>query len=192
MKIFFVGLLSLTFLLSGCLVRTRVLESPRVDREITGNRGCISGTCKGMPSNTKKKLSDNRLISVVEVELGKHGDARELLGYTTQEETVSQLEDLPYSDYSSMAHESMTEETSYGKEERFTAVHDDDVSLTEPKRTSGDIVYTVQKGDTLQKISQKFYGTTRKYVFIYEKNRDVLKSIDSLRVGQTLKIPESE
>jgi len=49
--------------------------------------------------------------------------------------------------------------------------------------------YTVGKNDTLQKISKKFYGTTKKWPKIYEANKDVLRSPDKLYAGQTLKIP---
>jgi nucleoid-associated protein YgaU len=49
--------------------------------------------------------------------------------------------------------------------------------------------YTVEKNDTLQKISNKFYGTTRNWPKIYEANKDVLRSPDKLYSGQTLKIP---
>ncbi|MBU1727024.1 MAG: LysM peptidoglycan-binding domain-containing protein [Candidatus Omnitrophica bacterium] len=49
--------------------------------------------------------------------------------------------------------------------------------------------YTVQKNDTLQKISQKYYGTSKKYLKIYEANKDTLKGPDKIRPGQVLKIP---
>jgi len=51
--------------------------------------------------------------------------------------------------------------------------------------------YTVGKNDTLQKISKKFYGTTKKWIKIYEANKDVLRSPDKLYAGQTLRIPSS-
>ncbi len=51
--------------------------------------------------------------------------------------------------------------------------------------------YTVEKNDTLQKISQKLYGTTRNWPKIYEANKDVLRSPDKLYAGQTLKIPSN-
>jgi len=51
--------------------------------------------------------------------------------------------------------------------------------------------YTVGKNDTLQKISKKFYGTTRKWKDIYEANKDILRTPDRLYPGQTLKIPSS-
>lgn len=49
--------------------------------------------------------------------------------------------------------------------------------------------YTVQKGDTLQKISQKFYGTTRKWKKIFEMNKGRLKGENKIYPGQVLDIP---
>ncbi|MBN1863428.1 MAG: LysM peptidoglycan-binding domain-containing protein [Victivallales bacterium] len=51
-------------------------------------------------------------------------------------------------------------------------------------------LYTVKHGDSLQKISRDFYGTSAHYKFIYEANTDVLKSESRLSIGQTLKIPK--
>ncbi|MDD5594957.1 MAG: LysM peptidoglycan-binding domain-containing protein [Candidatus Omnitrophica bacterium] len=50
--------------------------------------------------------------------------------------------------------------------------------------------YTVAKGDTLQKISQKYFGTTKKWMKIYDANRDVLKGPDKIRPGQVINIPQ--
>ena len=49
--------------------------------------------------------------------------------------------------------------------------------------------YTVRSGDTLGKISIRFYGTSSRYMEIYNANRDVLSTPSSLRVGQVLRIP---
>ena len=49
--------------------------------------------------------------------------------------------------------------------------------------------YVVQSGDTLSKISEKFYGTANRWNDIYQANRDTLPSARSLRVGQELLIP---
>lgn len=54
---------------------------------------------------------------------------------------------------------------------------------------SGSQTYVVRSGDTLSKISSRFYGTTSRYMEIYEANRDQLSSPTSIRVGQTLIIP---
>jgi nucleoid-associated protein YgaU len=49
--------------------------------------------------------------------------------------------------------------------------------------------YTVKKGDTLQKIAKDFYGTTKRWMKIYEANRDILKGPDKIYPGQTINIP---
>lgn len=49
--------------------------------------------------------------------------------------------------------------------------------------------YVVQSGDTLSKISKRFYGTANRWNDIYQANRDRLSSARSLRVGQELLIP---
>lgn len=49
--------------------------------------------------------------------------------------------------------------------------------------------YTVKSGDTLSKISQQFYGSANQYMKIFEANRDQLNDPNTIRPGQTLKIP---
>lgn len=49
--------------------------------------------------------------------------------------------------------------------------------------------YVVQPGDTLAKISIRFYGTSRRYMDIYNANRDRLESPTRIEVGQRLRIP---
>ncbi len=49
--------------------------------------------------------------------------------------------------------------------------------------------YVVVEGDTLTRISRKFYGTTARWPDILKANTDVLKDEKSLVVGSTLKIP---
>ncbi len=57
------------------------------------------------------------------------------------------------------------------------------------ERPAGGRTYVVRRGDTLGKISQRFYGTTRNYMRIYEANRDSMSSPSDLEVGQQLIIP---
>jgi septal ring factor EnvC (AmiA/AmiB activator) len=49
--------------------------------------------------------------------------------------------------------------------------------------------YVVVEGDTLTKISRKFYGSSSHWEEILDANHDVLKDEKSLVVGSTLKIP---
>jgi len=54
---------------------------------------------------------------------------------------------------------------------------------------AGVIEYVVRSGDSLSRISQRIYGSARHTTFIFENNRDVLKSIDDISIGQLLRLP---
>lgn len=49
--------------------------------------------------------------------------------------------------------------------------------------------YRVQQGDTLSKISKKFYGDSKYHTMIFEANRDKMKSPTDLKLGEEIKIP---
>lgn len=49
--------------------------------------------------------------------------------------------------------------------------------------------HVVQKGDTLSKIAEQYYGDASLYPKIFAANRDVLKDPDRIRPGQKLRIP---
>jgi LysM repeat protein len=62
-------------------------------------------------------------------------------------------------------------------------------AASRPQPTAQSQSYVVQKGDSLYLISRKFYGDSSHIDRIYQANRSVMKSKNSLRVGQTLRIP---
>jgi nucleoid-associated protein YgaU len=49
--------------------------------------------------------------------------------------------------------------------------------------------YTVQAGDTLSKIAQRFLEKAGRYTEIFELNKDTLKNPDLIKPGQVLKLP---
>ncbi len=49
--------------------------------------------------------------------------------------------------------------------------------------------HVVQKGDTLSKIAQEYYGDAKLYPQIFDANRDILTDPDKIRPGQKLRIP---
>lgn len=58
------------------------------------------------------------------------------------------------------------------------------------KEVSGDIIlYVVQQGDTLSRISEKFYGDRKKWNYIFNMNKDLLKNQNDIKVGDTIKVP---
>ena len=56
------------------------------------------------------------------------------------------------------------------------------------KRTIPE-TYTVEEGDTLMRISAKFYGTNRKWREIREANKTIVSPDGRVRVGQVIKLP---
>lgn len=60
-----------------------------------------------------------------------------------------------------------------------------------PKANAGGRpeTYTVQNGDTLFRISMRFYGSPNKWRAILEANRAVISADARLRVGQVIRLP---
>jgi len=156
------------FFLSGCLARTYTIEKPRVDTTVEGNQGFLFGTPS--PSEKKTQLKDTRTISVLEVELGSHQVSN----------TKSQTPAV-------QAQEPVTNETMV--EEEMEEIEEQEPQQNIEKKYN---YYKIQKNDTLQKISQKFYGTTKKWHKLYQENKDVLASPDKVYPGKTIKIPVLE
>jgi len=181
------GMIVSSMLLSGCLVRMHEVEKPRTDLELTGNRGCLMGTCKPKVSN--KNLSRTRKISVVEVEMGKH-NLKEVKASTVIPEPASSYTFEP--DPAPAPWKPEAASANVFDEPVEEVVFDPSVlqKIESPEPAAKEYTeYTVQAGDTLQKISNKFYGTTRNFLKLYEYNKDTLKNKDALRVGQKIKVP---
>lgn len=159
--------LSFIFILSGCVVRTYQLTKDRVDQDLNiGNRGYLIGEpSEGVGVPVKKKT---RTIRAVEIEL----------------HTPIKFEKTP----KPRPIEKMEDKTIWGNRGYITKSEISEISEKEAA-VSGVEKYTVQKGDTLQKISHKFYGTTKRWNKIYEANKDVLKSPNKIYPGQTINIP---
>jgi len=65
----------------------------------------------------------------------------------------------------------------------------DDSGLEVASAGSAARMYTVQKGDTLSKISKEMYGDANKYQQIFEANKPMLTHPDKIYPGQVLRIP---
>ncbi|MEO1513860.1 MAG: peptidoglycan-binding protein LysM [Bacteroidota bacterium] len=64
---------------------------------------------------------------------------------------------------------------------------DDRIEVTNPEPEA--VFYTVEKGDTLSKISKAQYGDPMKYNAIFEANKPMLSHPDKIYPGQVLRIP---
>ena len=58
-----------------------------------------------------------------------------------------------------------------------------------PTPSNAPRTYTIKSGDTLSAISNRFYGTSSRWIDIYQANRDRLSSESAIRVGQEIRIP---
>ena len=66
----------------------------------------------------------------------------------------------------------------------------DDLDDDESVATSSSVVeYTIQKDDTLQKISKKFYDSFSQWPKIYELNKDVIDDPDRIKPGTVIQVP---
>lgn len=153
-----------TLLASGCTVRTYPLIRDRVDQDLSGgNRGFLMGTpAAGAPRKT------TRTTHAVEMEMGAPLKfERRSAMYETQSAPAAPTDEGSGAPEISEAPVPETVETPH---ERFED-------------------YKVQKGDTLQKISDKFFGTTKRWYTIYQANKDTLKTPDRIYPGRTIRIP---
>lgn len=57
---------------------------------------------------------------------------------------------------------------------------------------AGAETYTVEAGDSLWKISEKFYGDGNQWRRIYEANKDEIKDPDVIHPGQRFTIPAAK
>jgi len=162
-RIKLVGICVLTssLALSGCVARTYNLTRDRVDQDISNSSG-NRGYIMGTAPAEPAERKTTRTTRVFEIELG--------LAKPSQAKCPSVMPIAASAEEPALTQEALqTENTS---DQTFES-------------------YTVGKNDTLQKISRKFYGTTKKWLKIYEANKDVLHSPDKLYAGQTLKIPSN-
>lgn len=160
----------LAFALSGCVVRTYQMTKDRVDQNISsGNRGYLAG--KASPGQEAKERKQTRTIQAIEVELGpalKSGKAPK------KQPTPPGAQEV-----SGAGQQSAAVSSSPAKAAK-------PVSQQEPAYKQ----YTVQEGDTLEKIAKKLYGSSKKWAKIYEANKAVLKGPDKIYPGQVINIPQ--
>jgi len=145
--------------LTGCTVRTYKITHDRVDQDLSVGN---KGYLKGTPPPEAGERKMTRDTQAVEIELGFPAKGK----------------------VKSAAKKGCTQNfTPKGAEpvqEPAAAEQQSSVQMQQ---------YKVEKGDTLQKISQKFYGTTKKWHKIFKANESVLKAPDKIYPGQTINIP---
>jgi len=173
-----IGLVGASF--SGCArISTRVVEKPRVDQETQGNRGYLKGSG---PSGGPRSATRQMLETDIELPT-----AEELNPWRKHhKESAPAVTRAPAAEIQESAPPKGWEE-----QESISPI----VESPESESVSAPAVGTtvvVKKGDTLQKIAQKYYGSSKKWYRIYKANKETLKAPDRIRPGQKLVIPPME
>lgn len=151
----------------GCArITTQVVEKPRVDQELPGNRGYLkgSGPAPAPRSTTRQMLQTDIELPTAEELNPWRKPAKVSAPAPAAPAPVAPPESMEPEDWQSAGTPEIEPEPE-GK------------------------TYMVQSGDTLEKISKKFYGTTKKWRLIYDANREVLRSPDRVYPGKKLVIP---
>ena len=163
---------------SGCSVRsvkTYSVEKPRVDLTVEGNEGFIYGKPPAdsdllKPDPRRRPLSNNRTISVLEVNIEDK-----------EQEEADSAEEMPQKS-------SRTLKKARVSGDRYRPPVQ--TNIVPKSKESEYTFYKVQKGDTLQKISRKFYNTTKKWNLIFNENKDKFSTPGKIYPGQVIRVPK--
>jgi nucleoid-associated protein YgaU len=158
-------------------VRHYVEVKDRVDQNMDeGNAGFVMGTPQ---PEDRSEIRKTRKTYVLEVSKNIEQETEEVVaesGEAFMEEPVYEDEGMGYEDEDIVDGEDFTD-VSYEEEDEEIAA--------EPSF----VEYTIQKDDTLQKISKKFYDSYSKWPKIYEVNKAVIKDPDRIKPGTVIQIP---
>lgn len=178
--------------LAGCSTYTRenttvrhyLQDKKRVDLGMHGNAGYL----QGRPDKVAGPVKDTRKIYVVEVTaddnnletmpFGSEGTVKKTV--TVDDESGTRSTDAKIVDSRPRVNIPTFED-----KERAWGMEDDEMN-----EVSEFVEYTVEKSDTLQKISKKFYNSYGRWTKIYDVNRDVIKDPNFLKPGTVIKIPD--
>jgi len=152
----------------GIKARTYVADRERVDQANTGNSGYVKGEGSGIKGRPTRK------IYVVEFEREKKPAKKKIVKSETEETAAPVEEQKP--DVTSMAQTSSAMARGETSAEAGAGA-----TVTE---------YTVEKDDTLQKISKKVYNSYGQWTKIYDANKDKIKNPNFVKPGTVLTIPQ--
>jgi len=169
-KKIFRGLLCLILVLmvAGCGVRAKryVQIRERVDQQPAGNAGYFTGAPK---PEDQTQMKTTRKVYVLE-----------FTKESKVEEEEVEMDFPPISTYNPPRRNQPAQRIS---------IPDFDRTAPSPTSEPSVVEYKVEKDDTLQKISKKFYDRYSKWPRIYEANKQRIKNPNFLKPGTVLQIP---
>ncbi len=181
---------------SGCVKRVSLntIEKARIDQDETvGNKGYISGTKP--PSDTPIEKQKTRRIYQVTLEIPPYAEWKNFRKEQTPDKEIWGNRGYVYGGPQSMVTPEeaapvpiILPEEVY--KEADAILPPEPVKVEPVAEDVKSISYKVKKGDTLQKISKKVYGTSKRWQEIFEFNKGSLKNPNKIYPGQTILIPQ--
>ncbi len=161
----------------GCGIKARgyVADRERVDQANTGNAGYVAGQGGSMAGRRTRK------VYVLEFERQKKDKKKPEAKAAAPQGAADAVEPA----VEDMARTTMIETP----EPETPAVATSEHEITTNAAGQKVIKYTVEKDDTLQKISKKFYNSFNKWTKIYDANKETIKNPNFVKPGTVLEIP---
>lgn len=188
--------------MAGCVkAQMRLVEMPRVDQALTGNRGYLKGAAPIRQDTGRAKAARKatRQVIMTDIELPTREELwrrRQPVGPGAQE--PAGRETRIAASAAALPQPAVTGEAASlpaaSLEETFEGLPPPQPvtpTLAQPTAPlAPPSTYTVQKGDTLEKIAKKVYGDARRWPRIYQANRQALTNPNRVYPGQELTIPQ--
>jgi len=165
------GILIVVFF-AGCAARTYTQVKDRVDQDrAVGNAGYLSGNA---PAQDTSNLKTTRTTYVLELQTpsAKKQNAE-------MDKMIKEAEEI-----AQRARQAQALESSRSMPPPAPVVR------IQEEVSSGVVEYTVQEGDTLQKISKKFFDSYSKWQKIYDLNKEKISNPNRIKPGTVLMIPK--
>lgn len=183
------GLLLFVFSMGvvGCTrISAQLVEKPRVDQQITGNQGVLVGKAEPVPPR-----KETRQILEINIELPTMAELNPWREPATKASAdISSAQGVATVVQAPVVVISRPHPTVLPISPALESVKG---AVPQPKPAAMPVpaasTYTVQAGDTLDKIAASFYGDSKQWQRIFEANREMLQSPNRIYKGQSLVIP---
>jgi nucleoid-associated protein YgaU len=186
-------LITLVIFAAGCGIETRtyVMTKDRVGLDQNnGNGGCVVGKCPPSPPPAET----TRKVYVLEITRPVPESEVQKIEQTAVTAITESADTPPTSGVAPAESAPAAPDNAQPAAAVVPVVGDEPAAApSAPAVQNGGIMqaqtYTVQKDDTLQKISKKIFGSYGKWYKIYEANKDKIKNPNILKPGTVLTIP---
>ncbi|MDP8213109.1 MAG: LysM peptidoglycan-binding domain-containing protein [Candidatus Zapsychrus exili] len=175
---------------SGIKVESYFQAKPRVDQKLEGNAGYLAGTPKVEENAERKKT---RKIFVVEVT--QNEPSSKTKSYIVKKKAKTNKSVKAKEEIKTIESKVQATGVAASTMSNISAIDKIELGVVEGKAVPAEpqkpafVEYKVEKDDTLQKISEKFYGSFGKWTKIYEVNKALIKNPDRIKPGITIRIP---